>query len=167
MTVFAYDMSKLNTEQLLSVYCDENQKKGSKLYPEESTVSQLMRVENALLSYLREDFFRQPDAFYALLDDGDGYCAAARLEPFKDGMLLEGVATLPDQRRRGYATKLLLDILIYLRTTQYTRVYAHVLKNNIPSLKLHEKCGFCVISDCATLLDGTISNQYHTLRYDR
>ncbi|MBE7001375.1 MAG: GNAT family N-acetyltransferase [Ruminococcaceae bacterium] len=165
MTVFVFCMNELNTEQLLAVYRDENQTKGRIFYPDASPFEQLMQVEEDFLSYLREDFFCQKDAFYALLDDGKSYCSAVRLEPYKDGMLLEGIATIHDKRRQGYAAQLLTDVLTFLRTTRYARVYAHVAKNNIASMKLHKKCGFQEISDFAAFIDGSVSHQSCTLCY--
>ena len=122
MTVFVFCMNELNTEQLLAVYRDENQTKGRIFYPDASPYEQLMQVEDDFLSYLREDFFRQKDAFYALLDDGESYCSAVRLEPYKDGMLLEGIATTPNKRRQGYATEMLKAALEIAREHNLSEV---------------------------------------------
>lgn len=135
-------MSQLDTQQLMAVYRESNQENGSIFFPDPSTDEQLLRAEDRFLDYLREDFFQQKDAFYCVWAPVGAYQAALRLEPYRDGLLLEALETKPDARRKGYATALLRSVLDHLRTTPYNKVYSHVAKNNVASLTVHKKCGF-------------------------
>ena len=137
---------------------------------EEFDIDQLLNVyrehtwdEGDFLSYLLEDFFHQPEAFYALWIEDAVYKSAVRLERYRDGMLLHSLETAPGARRKGYGYALLMDILEFLRTTNCRAVYSHIEKRNKASLNLHKKCGFKEISDFATYLDGTVTQNSATL----
>ena len=143
-------LSQLHQEQLLTVY---------------SGSIQSQKEENAFLSYLREDFFPQKDACYCLWVEENGYKSALRLEPYKDGLLLQALETELSARRMGYGYMLIKTVLAYLATSEYKCLYSHVDKRNIPSLNLHKKCGFQTIADTAVLLDGTVTVNSYTLCY--
>lgn len=91
------------------------------------------------------------------------YTACVRAEPYKDGCLLTCLETAPDCRRCGFAYSLITALLRYLAQQGYRRAYVHVAKKNQASIRLHQKAGFCVISDSACLIDGTVSQNYFTL----
>lgn len=145
MLKLIYSMSELDTEQLLNIYKEQN------------------IDETEFLSYLREDFFRQKGAFYAVWIEDYAYRAAVRFCPYKNGLLLHSLETAPDDRRKGYASSLLLESLQHLQVSDCKTVYSHIEKRNIASLSLHKKCGFTIISDSATYLDGTVTQYSSTL----
>lgn len=146
MLKLIYSMAEIDTEQLLGIYKEHNWD------------------ELDFLSYLREDFFHQPDAVYAVWVEGSAYKSAVRLERCHDGVLLHSLETAPEERKKGYAYDLLIHFLDYLRATGCKAVYSHVEKRNKASLALHKKCGFEIISDSATYLDGTVTQYSNTLR---
>lgn len=146
MLKLIYSMAELDSEQLLAVYKEQNWN------------------EDEFLLYLRENFFRQPGAFYAVWEENATYRAAVRFGPYKDGLLLHSLETAREERKKGYAYQLVIQVLDYLRSMGYKAVYSHVNKRNKPSLMLHKKCGFEIISDSATYLDGTVTQYSNTLR---
>lgn len=143
----------MNTEQLLAVYSQgllkDPHQKGS--------------AEQEFLCYLREDFFRQKGAFYAVWTVENVYQSALRLEPYADGLLLEALETAPDARRKGYAYHLLSEVLKHVQTLGCKIVYSHVEKRNRVSLHLHDQCGFVRLSDFAVYIDGTVTQNSCTL----
>lgn len=147
MLKLTFSMAELDAEQLLDIY------KGQEV------------DEADFLNYLRTDFFRQRDAFYALWNVGGRYVAALRIEPYADGLLLESLSTAPENRRQGYAFMLVTKVLEYLKTTPYRVLYAHIDKKNLPSLSLHKKCGFVMFSDSAKYIDGTVTQKSCTMCY--
>ena len=147
MLKLIYSMAELDTEQLLGIYREHGWD------------------ETDFLSYLREDFFRQPNAVYAVWVEDSEYKSAVRLEPYRDGLLLHSLETAPNDRRKGYAYNLVIHILDFLRTTNYKVVYSHIDKRNRASLALHRKCGFEIVADTATYLDGTVTQYSNTLCY--
>ena len=146
----------------MAVYREGIVENGGELYPGLSPSEQCIKSENAFLAYLREDFFPQADAMYAVWVVDGVYRSALRLEPYKDGLLLEALETAPDARRMGYAYKLMGAVISFLTDTQWRRIYSHIAKRNIPSVSVHRKCGFKKISDCATYIDGTVTQKSAT-----
>lgn len=156
----------MDIEQLMLVYLQGNLENGSLHYPECGENEQRRRAEDDFISYLCEDFFRQPGAIYAVWAPDGVYKAALRLEPYRDGLLLEALETAPEARRQGYATVLIRKVMSYLQPLKWTCIYSHIHKRNIASLNVHKKCGFQIISDSATYIDGTVTQSSFTLRYD-
>ena len=154
-------MSELNTEQLLSVY--RQTRLGDLTIFLGETVSQ---DEADFLDYLRETFFRIRDAFYCVWEVDGNYVSVVRFEPYNDGLLLESLETRRTDRRKGYALALVLESLDFIHHAGYSTVYSHIAKANKPSFDLHRKCGFVEHSDTATLIDGTVSSRYYTMRYN-
>ena len=149
MLKLVYSMADLDTEQLLEVYKEQ----------------EIDEID--FLSYLREDFFRQKDAFYALWFIDGRYKAALRIEPYADdGLLLTALSTASESRRCGYASALVTQVLEHLHSTPYMILYSHIDKKNVPSLKLHQKCGFQLFSDSAKYIDGTVTQKSCTMCYD-
>ena len=108
-------------------------------------------------------FFRNSGAKYMLWQPGGRYAAALRVEPYRDGVLIAGLETDLQHRRKGHATQLLEQTLKHLFADGIGRIYSHVAKDNIVSRRVHERCGFIAIADQAVLLDGSVSAKYVTL----
>ena len=146
MLKLIYSMAELDIEQLLGIYIEHGWDEADFLF------------------YLREDFFRQPNAVYAVWVEDSEYKSAVRLEPYRGGgMLLHSLETAPNARRKGYASNLLVHFLDYLRTTDCKAVYSHIEKRNRASLELHKICGFEIVADTATYLDGTVTPYSYTM----
>ncbi len=154
---------ELNTEQFLAVYEESLCKNGREFYREHSTAQQRKLAEEDLLAYLRDDFFRQRDAFCAFWVMDGVYKSGLRLEPYRDGVLLHALETAPEARKMGYAFSLISAVLEYLRQEKCLAVYSHIHKRNLPSLRLHKKCGFQQISDTAVYIDGTVTQNSCTM----
>ena len=95
--------------------------------------------------------------------ESGAYVSALRLEPYKDGWLLEALETAPDHRRRGWAKALMRAVLEMLGETT---VYSHVSRRNEASLRTHYACGFEKHLDHVVYLDGSVSGRGLTLKYD-
>lgn len=112
--------------------------------------------------YLRREFFRKAGDRCCLWI-ADGRCVSMlRLEPWRDGLLLTGLETLPEDRNHGYAAALLTAVGEYLSNSGVNKVYSHIDHRNRLSIRVHEKCGFRRIADTATLLDGTVTTRMGT-----
>ena len=148
MLILAHHMGQLSFSALMEVYRGSNLKKAG--FDEDVGV---LREEQRLYDYLSQVFFRTYGARYAIWLENGRYTAAARLEPYRNGLLLAGLETAPDLRRKGYGERLLLAILESL--PDGTRLYSHVDKHNTPSLNLHRKVGFQRVSESAVYIDGS------------
>lgn len=160
MLLVADSMKELNFPQLMQVYLEGNLENAEDQWPEESEGRRLQLAEESFRQYLQDDFFRIPGAVYFIWQENGVYVSALRLEPYRDGWLLEALETAPEHRRKGYAEKLMRQVL---EQEGYAIVYSHVHKKNVPSLKLHEKCGFRRISEQAAYIDGSVNSHACTM----
>lgn len=163
MLILAHSLRELRFGALMGVYLQGNQEKAERDYPEEPAGAGLRLAEEDFYRYLRECFFRTPGAAYAVWEEGGSYVSALRLEPYRDGVLVNALETAPQQRRKGYASRLLEAVLGTLNGP----VYSHVAKSNLPSLALHERLGFRRIQETALYLDGSLDRRACTLRWMR
>ena len=150
-------LEELNFSALMDIYIEGNLEKA-----EEYGDGGLLRAEREFYDYLREDFFRHKDAFYAVWQVAGQYVSALRLEPHKDGWLLEALETAPAVRKKGYAKALMTAVLDMMGDAV---VYSHVSRRNEASLKTHYACGFQKHLDHVVYLDGSVSHRAVTLRY--
>ena len=147
--------------ELMRVYLEGNQNAALLNYPTMDKNAALVQAEQDFFQYLSDVFFQTPGAFYAVWKVSDQYICALRMEPYEDGLLLEGLETAPEMRNRGYATKLMMETLRNI----VLPVYSHVSKDNISSLSVHSKCGFVEYLNYAKCIDGVVNKEMLTLRY--
>ena len=161
MLHLAATMHQLDFGKLMAVYEEGNRENGRMLFPDLSENLQLLQAEQSFYQYLTESFFPLPGAVYAIWTENGCYLSALRLEPYKDGLLLEGLETAPAFRKQGYATRLIQAVQQKLPE----KIYAHVHKRNKASLAVHQKCGFQVLYDYARYIDGSVASNAYTLCY--
>lgn len=153
MLLVADALRKLDFAALMDVYIEGNLEKA-----EEGMT--LLDAEENFRAYLRDVFFQTPGGVYYIWLEGGRYVSALRLEPYRDGWLLEALETAPEQRRKGFAERLLREVLAQHPDR---RIYSHVGKRNRASLRVHEKCGFRRILDHAVYIDGSVNDRAYTL----
>lgn len=164
MLKIANRMGELHFPRLMEIYVEGNRENGAECYPEEPEMRQLELAEGDFRQYLAEDFFRQKGAFYAIWEESGRYVSALRLEPYRDGLLLEALETRPDVRRQGYASTLIQAVQCL---PGVKKLYSHVSKRNAPSQGTHIKCGFRQVSDQATYIDGSVNSRALTLCWEK
>ena len=162
MLVVARSLRELSFSSLMKIYEESNRENAATLWPDVPAERALAMAEEEFYHYLCDIFFITPHAFYAIWIENGEYVSALRLDPYRDGMLLEALETSPSCRRKGFGEKLLRSVLSHT----HGRIYAHVHKSNIASLKLHKKCGFQKICDHAVYIDGSIDSKSCTLCYE-
>jgi len=161
MLIIAKCLNDLNFVKLMDVYREGNLENGKYFFPDEPEHRQLMLAEDSFRAYLRDDFFRHRDAFYFVWEEGESYVSALRLEPYEDGFLLEALETHSDHRQKGFAKRLIKEAVNSF--PKGTKIYSHVSKKNVASLKTHHSCGFYKIFDYAREIDGTVTSNHITL----
>lgn len=161
MLRYAGTVRELNFDQLMRVYIEGNEEKA---HEAESFSLGLLEAEQDFYRYLDQVFFRTDGAVYAIWEEDGEYCSALRLEPYRDGLLLEALETAPDRRRKGYAKKLIEAVLADL---QPEKVYSHISKKNHASIQTHLSCGFEKHLDYAVYVDGSVFHQIYTFLWQR
>lgn len=165
MLVVIHSLSELRFSELMSVYYECNLENGVDRYAFLSSGEQLRNAEADFYNYLNTVFFRQRDSVCAVWEVQGRYKAALRLEPYADGLLLCALETAPEERRRGYATRLIHAVQEYLSEQGSGKLYSHVSKRNAASLATHYKCGFEIQKDHAVYADGSVLHNSYTLLY--
>lgn len=166
MLLIADALRKLSFQELMAVYEEGNRENGAELFPDESSDRQICLAEQNFYEYLHESFFKYPDAIYAVWEENGKYISALRLEPFRDGFLLEALETRPTMRKKGYAAQLIKAVQNRLAEQGGGRIYSHVNKKNAASLNAHKACGFSIILDYAVYIDGSVNRRAYTLIFD-
>ena len=166
MLRIAHSLRELPFPALMAVYREENQILGKRRWPWETPQRQLALAEEDFRDYLQSIFFPQEGALYALWEQDGMLLSALRLEPYRDGLLLEALATAPRERRKGYASALIQAVSQGLSSRGRVRLYAHVARNNTASLRTHARCGFRKIRDSAVYIDGSADSRCVTLLLD-
>lgn len=153
--------SQLNYEKIMQVYQQSIQQSGVENYPDLEDNRQLLEAEQDFYLYLNT-FLRQKDSFCAVWVEEGSYISALRIEPYRDGVLIAGLETAPTRRKMGYAKKLLSATVQYLDGKNIPKIYSHIHKNNIASVKTHISCGFVCAFDYAAFVDGSVDYQSRT-----
>ena len=162
MLILVHSLRDLRFGELMEVYADSNREKATD-WPNLPPMFALQLAEQDHREYLQDVFFRTPGAVLAVWEENGTYVSALRLEPYKDGLLLNALETAPIHRKKGYASRL---IRVVQENMGNVKIYSHVNKRNMPSLKTHEACGFRAISDCAVFLSGSVDYRSCTLLYE-
>ncbi len=132
-------------------------------YPRLNDSERILQAEQDFYYDIRA-FLEIEGASLALWCDGDIYISGLRVEEYQNGFLLTNLETDPDYRNKGYATKLILSLMKHIEGPDCKYLYSHIEKRNFASLSVHQKCGFEILYDYASFVDGSISNNSYTLR---
>ena len=143
------DPKGLDDRKLMDIYSESNFENTDYFYPDEADKTIAVRkVEEGFMNFLKNDFFRNADASYWILDENGVWVSALRIIRIKaDLYYLEALETKPDQRGKGYASLLLSSVVETLKNDGPFRLCDCVSKKNTASLRTHEKCGFQVVSE--------------------
>ena len=163
MLIVAKKLRELSFGKLMEVYQEGNLENGRIHYPDEPENRQIALAEQDFYQYLQQVFFRTDGAVYFIWEEHGKYVSALRLESYRDGLLLEALETAPAERRKGYAGKLIQAV--QERFAQ-EKIYSHVSKRNISSLRTHEVCGFRKIADNAVYADGSVTSRSCSLCWE-
>lgn len=154
--------SQLDFFALMDVYQEGNAENAEDLWPDLPEGQRLLQAEQEFCAYLKDVFFTTEGAVYCVWLYENTYASALRLEPYKDGWLLEALETHPDLRRRGFAKQLISSVQTL---GNFDVIYAHVHKRNVPSLAAHRACGFQRIREMAVYIDGSVNHNACTMRW--
>ena len=139
----------LDERKLMDIYTESNIENTDYFYPDETNKeAAVQKVEAGFLAFLQNDFFRQYGASYWILEEDSAWVSALRTCIIQSGLYyLEALETRPDQRQKGYGSRLLSGVVDTLKAEGPFQLCDCVSKKNRASLKTHEKCGFRIVSE--------------------
>ena len=103
------DGQALDERRLMDVYAESNLENADFFCPEEPDKEAAVRmVESGFLDFLKNEFFKEPEAICWVLEEGGVWVSALRICRIPEGpYYLEALETRPDRRRQGYGVRLL------------------------------------------------------------
>ncbi len=128
--------------------------------------TRLLKAEQDFYSFVL-DFLKHDSSFYAVWEEDNRYISTLRMEPYEDGLLVEGLTTDTSFRKQGYAKLLLKEAVDYALSTGFTRVYSHIARDNKASIAAHISCGFQLYRDHAVFIDGSVNHHNYTYMYEK
>ena len=165
MLILAHSLRELRFGELMEVYAQSNEEAASQ-WPHLPGGYALTLAEQEFRQYLKEVFFPTAGALCAVWEEQGQYVSSLRLEPYRDGLLLAALETVPEQRGKGYARSLIREVQRYLTRQGPVKLYSHIAKRNSASRCVHERCGFRVVSDHAVYLNGSVDFRCDTWLYE-
>ena len=160
--------ARVDGRRLMDIYREDNIENTDYFYPDMKDKAQaLARVEQDFLHYLETDFFFKPGNACWVLEENGVWVSALRLTELSPGdYYLEALSTHPDFRRQGCAARLLEAVLAELKKEGPFRLRDCVGKKNVPSLGVHEKCGFRIAAQDGTdCLSGEVNERCYGMEY--
>ena len=158
----------LDERKLMDLYSEDNYENTAFFYPEIADQSEAVRkVEDSFLEYLKNEFFTYPGRTYWILAEQDLWLSALRISRIEPELYyLEALATHPDYRNQGYASRLLNEVINALKQEGPFRLCDCVGKKNAASLRTHEKSGFRIVSNAGfDYLQGEADAREYGLEY--
>ena len=139
----------IDKRKLMDIYAESNRENTSFLCPDERDEDTAISVvEEGYMGLLEDEFFKNNGATCWILSVRDEWKSAFRTVKVKDGLYyLEVLEKKPEERGKGYGAALLSMVIVALKKEGPFILSDNVGKHNYPSLRIHEKCGFSVVSD--------------------
>lgn len=142
----------IDARKLMDIYAESNRENVDYFYPDmPDKTAALALVEENFLKFLKTDFFVRPNSTYYILEEKGVWVSALRLSIVEDcecrRYYLEALETNPSFRLKGYASKLLHEVIGRLKAGGPFVLCDCVSKRNEPSLRTHLKCGFQIVSE--------------------
>ena len=98
MVLWAEKLRDISFSSLMTVYEEGNRENAAEFWPHLEERERMIQAEQEFYQYLKQIFFPTENARYCILVEQGSYVSALRLEPYRDGLLLEALETAPDQR---------------------------------------------------------------------
>ena len=163
MVIEISDWDSIDGRKLMDIYQEGNIENVDYFYPDAVDKNEALRkVEQNFLDFIKTDFLCGRNRYMVLECDGL-WVSALRLYWVKDRFYyIEALETHPNYRKKGYASRLLSDVLDMLKKQGSFTVCDCVHKTNAASVATHLKCGFVISSDVGYdyLQDSTDGRNY-------
>ena len=141
--------AQLDGRRLMEVYGESNLENTDCFFPDLADKAlAVKKVEEGFLRFLREEFFTGPGPAYYVLEEAGEWVSALRMNELEPGFYyLEALETRPGFRQKGYAARLLREVIDHLKDNGPFRICDCVDKENAPSIRTHRGCGFQIVSE--------------------
>lgn len=165
MLLIFHEMSKEDMYRMVhSVYIEASYENAKEKYPESEDLTEAMKQEETYFveKFLGKFMSKNENSYYVLEENGV-WVSALRLTKLDGYFYMEALETAPDYRKKGYAEKLICEVIKQLGESAVIR--SNVRKTNVASLATHKKCGFVIEQENGInpLLEAKYDDKYGML----
>lgn len=129
------------------VYPEGSYENAREKYPEAEDLTDAIREEEQyFMGFLKKFLSKDVNRYYVLEVDGQ-WVSALRLTRLDGFYYMEALETAPEYRKKGYAAKLIGEVVALLQERGAVTIRSNVNKENIASLATHKKCGFVIAEE--------------------
>lgn len=126
------------------IYMEGNVENARWRNPELEDLTEAIKAEeDSFVEFLKTFLEKDENRYYVLESEGEWVCAL-RLTKIRDFYYLEALETAEAHRKKGYAARLIREVVKLLKTRGKVILRDNVSKRNLPSLATHRKCGFVI-----------------------
>jgi L-amino acid N-acyltransferase YncA len=138
------ELAEIDSRRLMDIYEEDNYKNIKHFFPEcENQEEGIKKVEEGFINYIQNEFLKLINSYYFVWEENNLWVSALRLYKIEEGIyFLEALETHPGYRKKGYAQKLICNIIEELKKNGNFTIKSCVDTDNVTSLKTHKKCGF-------------------------
>ncbi len=166
MLLIFKEMSKDDMYRMVhSVYIEASYEIAKEKNPELADLSDAIKKEEFyFVEKFLGKFMSKNENTYYVLEENNKWVSALRLTKFEDFYYMEALETAPEYRKKGYACKLIQEVIRYLGEGVVIR--SNVRKTNTASLVTHKKCGFVIEEeDGFNPISGVRSDRLYGMLY--
>lgn len=128
-----------------SVYKEASYELAKEKHPDMEDLTEAIREEeNYYVEKFLSKFLLKEEHAYCVLEENGEWVSALRLAKCDGYHFMEAMETAPAHRHKGYASKLMTEVLKYLAENHTGILRSNVRKTNVASLATHRKCGFVI-----------------------
>ena len=146
------DMTKEDMYRMVhSVYAEASYEIAKEKHPEMQDLSKTIREEEYYFveKFLGKFMSKNENTYYVWKVDGE-WVSALRLTKLDGFYFMEALETVPEHRKRGYASDLIKAVIQKLEDKENVVIRSNVRKTNTASLETHQKCGFVIEGENGT-----------------
>lgn len=124
------------------IYAEASLENAQWRHPELVDYEEAVKEEEMLaMDFIRTFMQKEENKYYVLESDGQ-WVSALRLTKINDFYYLEALETSAEHRKKGFATKIINEVILRLKERGRVIIRSNVDKENLASLATHRKCGF-------------------------
>lgn len=148
------------------IYSESCRENARERYPDAGDLTDAIREEEqGHINFFKTFLAQECNRYYVLEVDGVWVCAL-RLTHMDGFYYLEALETAEAHRRKGYAVRLIREVIALLRERGAVKIRSCVAKHNTASLATHQACGFVIAQEHGVdYLDNTTSPHQYGMLY--
>ena len=137
-------MNDKELEKLTELYAEGCYKNAKYLHPNDEDLTEaILEQKRGHVAFFKEFLTKKGNTYYVLEEAGQ-WVSTLRMTKVNDFYYLEALETPVEYRKKGYGSKIIMEVISYLKQDGPVIIRDSVKKDNLASLATHRKCGFVI-----------------------